>query len=396
MIEFSEALQLILNQAHSFGTEKIGIDNALGRILAKNIYSDRDYPPFNRASMDGYAVRFQDFEKEIRNFKLIETIYAGESTDKVIEKGECYKIMTGAAVPLSADFIVRVEDSKIEHDSSVSLIDDNINKYKNIAKQGEDTKQGNLVLSKGNVINAAIWATLAVLGKAEIEVQKLPKVAIITTGNEIKQVFEPVNSVQIRDSNSFTIKALLNKFKIDEIEKYNVKDEKLQIEEVLSKALKNDILIITGGVSAGDADYIPETLQKIGVQKIFHKVKIKPGKPIWFGITENKAVVFALPGNPFSVQVACKIFLEPFLNACFQTQLLKNETHIYTGTERIKINQLDEFLPSKFNYNTLGLELCSFNGSGDISAILNSDGLILHSNDSKNLVYGNKVFFYRF
>lgn len=396
MIEFSEALQLILNQAHSFGTEKIGIDNALGRILAKNIYSDRDYPPFNRASMDGYAVRFQDFEKEIRNFKLIETIYAGESTDKVIEKGECYKIMTGAAVPLSADFIVRVEDSKIEHDSSVSLIDDNINKYKNIAKQGEDTKQGNLVLSKGNVINAAIWATLAVLGKAEIEVQKLPKVAIITTGNEIKQVFEPVNSVQIRDSNSFTIKALLNKFKIDEIEKYNVKDEKLQIEEVLSKALKNDILIITGGVSAGDADYIPETLQKIGVQKIFHKVKIKPGKPIWFGITENKAVVFALPGNPFSVQVACKIFLEPFLNASFQTQLLKNETHIYTGTERIKINQLDEFLPSKFNYNTLGLELCPYNGSGDISAILNSDGLILHSNDSKNLVYGNKVFFYRF
>lgn len=396
MIEFSEALELITKQAQSFGTEKIGIDNALGRILAKNIYSDRDYPPFNRASMDGYAVRFQDFEAGIRNYKLIETIYAGESTNKISEKGECYKIMTGASVPLSADFIVRVEDSKIEHDLSVSLIADNINKYKNIAKQGEDIKQGNLVLSKGNVINAAIWATLAVLGKAEIEVQKLPKVAIITTGNEIKQVFEPVNKVQIRDSNSFTVKALLNKFKINEIEKYNVKDEKLQIEEVLSKALKNDILIITGGVSAGDADYIPETLQKIGVQKIFHKVKIKPGKPIWFGITENKAIVFALPGNPFSVQVACKIFLEPFLNASFQTQLLKNETHLYTGTERIKINQLDEFLPSKFNYNTLGLELCSFNGSGDISAILNSDGLILHSNDSKNLVYGNKVFFYRF
>lgn len=396
MIEFSEALELITKQALSFGTEKIGIDNALGRILAENIYSDRDYPPFNRASMDGYAVRFQDFEEEIRNFKLIETIYAGESTDKVIEKGECYKIMTGAAVPLSADFIVRVEDSKIEHDLSVSLIADNINKYKNIAKQGEDTKQGNLVLSKGNVINAAIWATLAVLGKAEIEVQKLPKVAIITTGNEIKQVFEPVNKVQIRDSNSFTVKALLNKFKINEIEKYNVKDEKLQIEEVLSKALKNDILIITGGVSAGDADYIPETLQKIGVQKIFHKVKIKPGKPIWFGITENKAVVFALPGNPFSVQVACKVFLEPFLNACFQVKISKNETYIYIGSERIKTNQLDEFLPSKFNYDALGLELCPYNGSGDISATLNSDGLILHSKDSNNLVYGNKVFFYRF
>lgn len=393
MLDYYEALARIEHHSKSFGTEMISIEDALNRVLAKEIVADRDYPPFNRASMDGYAIRYEDLIDGIREFTVLENIYAGQSTYQNISKGQCFKIMTGAAVPSSADVVIRVEDSLQITKNKVELSVTNAKSYLNIAKKGEDYYTNQKILTIGTIITAVEWAILAVLGKHKVEVFKLPTIAIVSTGNEIKQVHEPVSEVQIRDSNSFTIKAIFKKYTISPKAIFHIKDDCKELENAILSALNNDIVILSGGVSAGDADFVPQILIKTGVKEIFHKVNIKPGKPIWFGITDKEKIVFALPGNPFSVQVACKIFIEPFLRKCFfvnDSLILKMPFSGY----REKKNSLDEFLPVRFSKADFGLEIAHFNGSGDISAAKDTIGIICHPKGRAKLVAGNEVDFY--
>ncbi len=392
MISLAEAKDHILAQAKTFGTENISIEDALGRVLAQDIVADRDYPPFFRAAMDGYAFRFEDFDTKTTPFEVIKEIFAGENCTLELAKGQCFKIMTGAAVPTTATAIVRVEDSKTIANNRVELFSENIKYYQNISKKGEDALINDILIPQNSTIHQAQWATLAVVGCSQVEVYKLPKVAIISTGNEIKTVYQSVSEVQIRDSNSFTIRASLDKFKIKPTQICHVSDNEFELESSIKKCIDNDIILLSGGVSAGDADYVPAILHTLGVKKIFHKVAIKPGKPLWFGVSETNAIVFAFPGNPLSVQVACKIFLELFLHYCFEKKEKKPQKMTFSGT-RIKTNSLDEFLPAKINQ--LGqIEILKFNGSGDISATLLADGIILHPISITQLASGDSVDFF--
>lgn len=395
MISIEEAQRLISEQVHSFDVEEISIDDALNRILAENIYADRDYPPFNRATMDGYAVLSSDFNKDKKTvLQLIGVLHAGSISAQVVTSGVCIKIMTGAPMPEGADAVVRFEDVE-EKNGEVEFSIHQVLPKQNIASQGEDNKKGELILEKNVKLNAMSIAVLAVAGKARIKVYKLPSVVIVSTGNEIVNVGDSIFPHQIRDSNSYSLKNFLKQYKVSSVKSVLVEDNKESLKNVLSDFLNADILILSGGVSKGEADYVPEVLMSLGVQEIFHRVRIKPGNPLWFGKLPNGGVVFGLPGNPVSVQVGYKVFIEPFLRKCFN---MKKIAPLYFPlfNEKNKKSKFTEYFPCKIvtKDNNTGLVSNRMNTSGDISATLYSDGIAVHPEETDILKENTKVEFY--
>ena len=392
MLTVKEAQGLINQFATNFGTEIISINEALDRVLAEDILADRDYPPFNRAAMDGFALRNEDFLNGIVEFKIIEEIYAGAVSEKLLASGECYKIMTGASTPLSADCIIRIEDTE-QNDTIVVLKSSQLKNGQNISKKGEDKKEGELVISKNTILRPLEIAALAVLGKAFVSVYKTPIVSIISTGDEVISIDKQVLSHQIRDSNSYTIDSFLKKYKINLSTRVLVRDNKEKLTTAINLLIHSDILILSGGVSMGDADYVPEVLNSLNVEKIFHKVAIKPGKPLWFG-KSNKGVVFALPGNPLSVQVVYKIFIEPFIRKCLGLSELPVLSFPINSDRKKKI-KFDEYFPCKIEGELIsGVTPIEFNGSGDVTSIISSQGIALHEAEKENLIIGESIKFY--
>lgn len=387
MLSYTEAQNIIKSHSRSFGTEPVSIDEALGRVIAEDIFADRDYPPFNRSAMDGYAFRIEDIENGVKEFQILDVIFAGGSTEKILSARECYKIMTGAAVPLSANVVVRREDV-IEDGTAVSISVDNVKPFQNIARRGEDLKKGELVLKKGVRCTAAVIGLLASVGKGEVLVEALPTIAIITTGNEVVDVGEQVNDVQIRNSNFYLLKALLKSWHIKASYYQHVQDDKNQISLALEKALTYDIVIINGGVSAGDADYIPAVLQELAVKQLFHKVAIRPGKPLWCGNRGN-TMVFALPGNPLSCLVTYTLFIRHFLENCFG--LTPSTLSLPIGVDRNQKVKLDEFFPVEIKNQPAQFYPVAFNGSGDIRLGLGAQAFALHACDKEVLKEGEVV-----
>jgi molybdopterin molybdotransferase len=389
MLNFREAQEIIIAHAHSFGKESVLIDHALGRVLAEYVFADRDYPPFNRVAMDGYAIRLEDFEKGIREFQVIETIYAGQVANKNISSGQCYKIMTGAPLPSSANGVVRREDT-VEENDHVQILAENFRPFQNIARQGEDVKEGEEIIDKATRIKPAVITALASLGKAEVVVEKLPNVALFTTGDEVIPVHQPVQPQQIRNSNAALLKALLRQWNIVPVQMAHIPDNEQALEETLHAALSCDMIIMSGGVSAGDADYVPNILEKLGIKKLFHKVAIKPGKPIWCGLMPNSGIVFALPGNPLSCHVTFKLFIEAYLSHAFGLGSTPKLQLNFTG-ERKKKTVLDEFFPIKISSSPVAAIPLVFHGSGDILAALHADAFALQPAEQMELGKGDGV-----
>ena len=374
MLSYLEAQHIIKSFAHSFGTEKILLDDALGRVIAEDVFADRDYPPFNRSAMDGYAIRVEDLQNGIVQFQIIDTIYAGGTTEKKIALGQCYKIMTGAAVPISGDAVIRKEDA-VQKEESVSFSINEIKPFQNIARRGEDLKKGDLVLNKSIRCNAPITGLLSSVGQDEVLVESLPTVAIITTGNEVIQLGKKVNEVQIRNSNFYVLKALLKTWNIRPSYHHHALDDPKDIFSCLEKALQYDIVIINGGVSAGDADFVPSVLKQLDVEQLFHKVAIRPGKPFWCGHKE-KTMVFALPGNPLSCLVTFTIFIRHYLENCFG--LSSSLLSLPIAEERKQRVKLDEFFPVQIKGEPSQFYAIPFNGSGDIRLGFEANAFAIH------------------
>lgn len=389
MTPLNQAKDLVLQQAHSFSTEKIMLDEAVGRVLTESIIADRDYPPFNRATMDGIAINSADWNNGVRSFILIETLFAGKIFTKELKAGECYKIMTGAAVPPSANTVIRREDIE-ENENRLTVTVSSITAGQNIAAKGSDTKEAAVVIKAPHLVKPGTITALASLGYAEVTVAKLPTVSIISTGDEVKHIDEPVNEVQVRNSNAHLLKAFLQQWKIKPVSCEHVIDDATLLRNAVEKQLQNDVLILSGAVSAGDADFVPEVLTNLGAVKIFHKVAIRPGKPIWFGKFENGPIVFALPGNPFSTFVTFKLFIETFLQKCFgleDTRIL----YLPFGGSRVKKTNLDEFFPVRLAGKPTIAELINFNTSGDVTAVMMADALAMQPINQVELKQGNII-----
>ncbi|WP_419801429.1 molybdopterin molybdotransferase MoeA [Mucilaginibacter sp.] len=390
MLNYKEAQQIITAQAKSFGTEMVNLNEAFERILAEKIYADRDYPPFNRATMDGYAINLKDWQSGTKNYTVKEVVFAGQHYQQEVSSGECYKIMTGAAVPPNANAVVQREKA-IEENGQVSFEIESVKPYLNIARKGEDIQADACIIDQNTNCTPPVIALLASVGKAEINVEKLPNVALFTTGDELVEITEPISNIQIRNSNQYLLNSLLQEWQIKPTICKHILDDKAALKQEISAALNSDMIILCGGVSAGDADFVPEILENLGVKKLFYKVKIKPGKPIWCGQLPSGGLVFALPGNPFSCHVTFKLFIEPYLKTCFGLP----ETEwpmLLLSAEKPKTTPFDEFFPAIVNQQVKPI---LFNTSGDVKAALKANAIALHPAETQDLKAGDPIAFLR-
>jgi molybdopterin molybdotransferase len=312
MITVKEATSVIMSHQQELGVISIPFESAMGHILAEAIYADRDFPPFNRVSMDGIAIHYDTWSLT-KNKQAIESVApAGQPQVVLKDLNNCVEVMTGAILPENCDTVVRYEDLLIEEGNAKIAISE-VLKGKNVHTQGIDGKKGDLLIEKGTIISPAEIGILATTGKSSVEVYKNHRIAVISTGDELVSVDQHPLPHQIRMSNSFQIASLL-KSKGFDVYVQHLNDEPSQMKESIQKLMKTyDVLILSGGVSKGKFDYVPEVLQELGVQKHFHKVKQRPGKPFWFGTAPN-CTVFALPGNPISSFVCTIRYVLPWLN----------------------------------------------------------------------------------
>ncbi len=306
MIPPKKALKIILDHAKSIGEEEIDISDSLGRTLAEKIYSDTDIPPFDKSAMDGFAINSGD---KSETFEVIEDIPAGKVPKKRIKPGQASKIMTGAMLPKGADKVVMVENTKLLSNTKFQI--SNINAKTNVSLKGEDVKKGELVLNEGTKIRPQETAILATVGKTKVNVYKKPRVAIISTGSELVEPDKKPALGKIRNSNGPMLQSQLKRLGLDSIYLGIAGDDFSITKKMVQEGLKkSDILILSGGVSVGDYDFVHEVLKNCGVKILFNRVAIKPGKPTTFGVKENK-LVFGLPGNPVSVLMVFELFVVP-------------------------------------------------------------------------------------
>lgn len=378
MIEYDEALRLVLEAvpANALAAERFSLLDAIGRFTASPIVSDRCYPPFDRATMDGYAVRFSDLDSD-RPIAISATIFAGDaqrSYDSPV------RIMTGAAVPIGADCVIQREEVDESQGDVISLTPKaRISAGRNIARCGEDLKPGELIFPAGTQIQETMIGLLAAIGESHPLCSVSPRITIVSTGNEIVSIDDKPQPTQIRNSNAATLKAFFRRMNVPVQRTEHLRDDAASATPVLEECLHTDLLMLSGGVSAGDADFVPGVLRALGVQQIFHGVAIKPGKPIWFGyrdVDRHRTLVFALPGNPVAVQVALPLFIEPLLRRWHGAPLSSDLYLPLVGEARPDTRRM-QVLPGRLVCGPQpGVEILATNGSGDIRASVGSDGLV--------------------
>lgn len=311
----AEAEKLVLEQLRDYGTQTLPFEQALGYALAEDLKADRDLPPFNRVTMDGIALKYSAIEEGIGVFNIKATQAAGDEPVDIAQENECVEIMTGAFLPASVDTVVRYEDVEINN-GQATLFTTELKKGQNLHLQGADKKQGEVVAKAGVIVNPAIISLAASIGKTHLLVKKMPRVMIISSGDELVDVDQTPSPYQIRKSNSYTVKAVLKKHSID-AEILHIPDNPAITKQKIQDCLNNyDVLLLSGGISMGKFDYIPQALEDSGVEKLFHKVAQRPGKPFWFGRHGKEGtLVFAFPGNPVATFMCLHRYFLTWLNS---------------------------------------------------------------------------------
>ncbi len=378
MISVEEAENIILKTVkNTSNTEGVSLLNSIGRILGEDIIADRDFPPFDRVTMDGIAFNFTSYKAGQRRFFMESMQAAGEKKLTLTDLTHCIEIMTGAVMPLNCDTVVRYEDLKIDNGFAEIQIE-SVDFQQNTHKKGRDRKSGDVLISKGKLLSAAEIGTAATVGKSILKVIKLPKVAIISTGNELVEINETPEAHQIRRSNVYSIAALLNhKFKIN-AHLFHFNDNEIDITEGLKNILlKHDLVILSGAVSEGKFDFVPKALALNNVKCLFHKISQRPGKPLWFGQQLNKAVVFGLPGNPVSTFMCACRYVLPWINAYLMQKPTDYPLAMLAEDVYFKPD-LTYFLQVKLENNNgiLMAKPVAGGGSGDLANLNNADGFL--------------------
>ena len=311
MVTAQEALNIILSSVNPMAKERIGLRDAHSRVLAENIVAEENIPPFDNSSMDGFAVCADDVAKPPVVLTVVDEVTAGKVSSHEGRRGEAIRIMTGGQIPRGADAVVQIEWTEAVDDHHVR-IQKSVSVGHNIRRAGEDVERGKTVLEAGRELRASGFGVLASLGRKSVEVYGIPRVAILATGNELVNINEPLGPGKIRDSNSFTLRALVLEAGAVPLDLGIAPDHREEIRTKILLGLEADVLVTSGGVSVGAYDLVHEVLKEIGVEIKFWKVNIKPGMPLLFGIYGSKPV-FGLPGNPVSTMVTFLKFVKPAL-----------------------------------------------------------------------------------
>lgn len=379
MLSVSEADQLLAEHGMSLSTETVPFADARGRVLAETILADRDFPPFDRVAMDGIAIQFDALANGQTTFSVLAIQRAGEPLQPLPDPKACVEVMTGAILPTGADTVIRYEDLSVADGIATLTIPDEMQRGQNVHKQATDRRTFDVLLPAGTVLRPVELAVVASVGQTSVSVLKRPRVAVVSTGDELVDTHQTPLPHQIRQSNAYLLQAALRDLHIDATVSH-FPDDMATITAGLSALLaQHDILVMTGGVSAGKADFVPEVLAGLGIRQHFHKIEQRPGKPLWFGSSaDGRRVVFALPGNPVSTTLCFYRYVRPYLQTAMG---MSADPPLYTqlaGPVTFK-PQLTYFLPARMEATPDGQLMAQplpGSGSGDFANLTAADAFL--------------------
>lgn len=388
LISVEEALNFVLKEKLKKRTEEVGLRECMGKILAEDIYADRDFPPFDRVMMDGIAIQFKAYQEGEREFPVAALQSAGAEQARLEDNKKCIEVMTGSMLPINTDTIIPYEHIKIEN-GVAKIIIKNVEKGRHIHKKGTDRKKGDKLILKDTKISSAEVGVLATVGKTDMQVYQNPSIAIISTGDELVDVDEKPELHQIRKSNSWSLYGALKDEGLD-ADIFHLQDDKKEIKEKLGNILDHyQVLLLTGGVSKGKKDYIPEVLSELKVKTKFHRVAQRPGKPLFFG-TGDDTLIFGFPGNPVSTFIC---FYKYFIKWYKSAYNLREISSYAVLSEDMEFKpELTYFMQVKLKEGEDGRLMATpvpGKGSGDLANLLHADAFIELPSDESSFNTGS-------
>lgn len=378
MTEVVEAERLILERMTAAPREREPLESCTGRILAEEIFAERDQPPFDRVTMDGIAIAYADWSAGERRFTVEGTQGAGAAPLALGGRARCIEVMTGAMLPAGADTVIPVE--RLERSGDQALVEDGarVAQRQFIHARGSDRRKGSVLIEPGMRIGAPEMAVLASAGYAQVAVAKLPRIAVISTGDELVDVGEPLEPFQIRSSNDRALETALLRHQLASVTRARLADdEQLLLDSIQRLHEQHDLLILSGGVSMGQFDFVPAVLERLGAKLVFHRIEQKPGRPMWFGLTKDSKPIFALPGNPVSTLVCAARYVLPALRHSLG---LASRTEYAVLTAAVDLPpRMTYFMPvtlSSSETGTLNATPRPTNTSGDFISLAGTDGFV--------------------
>ncbi|MGB0402819.1 MAG: molybdopterin molybdotransferase MoeA [Salibacteraceae bacterium] len=389
MISVKEAIEKVIEHTAIGKVVSTETQKTEGQYTTNDIYSPIDLPSFRNSAMDGYALLYSDYENDVRQFELAGEIPAGCTKKHKVKSGEAYRIYTGAPTPLNSDLVIMQEHVSTKN-NSVIIEEQNSRKNQNIREIGEQVQKGTLALKKGTAINSATIGYLSSLGIGSINTINKPKIAVVSTGDELIEAGNSLEFGQIYESNSSALISELKKTGIESISLYKLKDDYPSTKESLSQLVKEyDYLIITGGISVGDYDFVGKALMEIDTKEIFYKVKQKPGKPLFFGKNQN-CHVFALPGNPAAALSCLHIYVKTSLRKYLGCENPRPQfANLKSTSAFIKKGDRAQFLKARTTEN--GVEIMDGQSSNMMQTFALSNALVYVPAETSEIKIGDPV-----
>jgi molybdopterin molybdotransferase len=424
-LKISEALRVIFESIARLDAEPVALAQSLGRVLAQDILANRDLPPYDVSAMDGFAVQSRDLASAPVILQIVEDIRAGDMPGKMVQAGQCSRIMTGAAMPQGADAVIRVEDTLQISADSVQILT-TVKSGHDVRPRGENMRDKDVVLTRGTEITPGVIGVLATVKTSKMQVYRRPRVAILSTGNELEALHDPLDPYKIPDSNTYALMAQVQATGIEPVLLGIAPDDPAELEHYLGLGLEYDVLLVSGGTSVGVHDYVRPTIEKLGVEMKFWRVAMKPGHPLAFGVLNRHAkasaadaeraegwlhgsrehtgrplagegavsVVFGLPGNPVSSMVCFEEFVAPALRHMMGNPRLYRRTVNASLAHPVRMRPgRTEFIRVQLTCDETGY-IASSTGtqsSGVLLSMVRADGLLVASMDCTGLAMGEQV-----
>jgi len=399
MINVEEALELVLECARAKTPKTVSLEQALGRVLAEEITSDIDSPPHDKSLVDGYAVLAADAKVTPVELTVNEEVTAGETPSLPVTTGTATRIMTGAPIPAGADAIVMVEQTEsVEGQAAdVRLAKQQVQGGQHIMRRATSLRRGEVVLSKGALVRPIEIGLLAEVGRPQVSVFPAPNVAVLSTGNELVPAGDAPGAGQIRNSNGPMLGALVQRAGGRHIDLGIGRDDQKSLSQLVGRGLEADVLVLSGGVSAGVLDLVPGVLASLGVAQVFHKVDLKPGKPVWFGVLadpKGDKLVFGLPGNPVSSLVCFELFVRPAMArlAGGSADRLATQSARLTNDHRHRGDR-PTYFPARLRpvEGQSQVELLAWKGSADLRTLSSADCLAFFPKGERAYHAGDEI-----
>lgn len=397
MLTVDQALNRIVDETRPLAAIRLPLIETLGRTLAEDIVSDSDSPPFAKSLMDGFVVRSVDLRGPEASLKIVGELTAGQQAARPLGSGETLRIMTGAPIPDGADAVVRIEDAIVDG-NRVRFASGQTKPGQNVLPRGASMRIGEIVIPAGRVLRPQELGLLAELGRSSLMVIPCPRVALLATGDELVPVDQTPGPAQIRNSNETMLYAQLSRMGCTVLPLGIARDDEQILEQRIRIGLEADVLCLSGGVSMGKLDLVPGTLAKCGVREVFHKLHLKPGKPVWYGVYDaldgRRRHIFGLPGNPVSSMVCCELFVQTAVRALSgRTPARPVPLAARLAVPHVHNDERPTFVPSQLESTSDGplVTPIRWKGSSDLCSTVAANAMTLFPAGAKEYAAGDQV-----